>query len=142
MLDDHPTMLGIRIERVRIIPESRDRDAATLKEVADLPGSTVVQSRDIQVRDSCVSSLSLAGRPAHQLDTPKSFIGSEPYHLLQVEIAQNGTYETKLHGVFLRRTCFELPRVEYRHADGASPGYVSLDVLLAQRVRIQMKRTL
>ena len=97
MIDDHPPVFRIGVERVGIIAEAGDGDAALRNQLADGRGPFVRQIAHIDVADAGIAAIRTARRPAHELDAAKPFVRREGHDLFQRQIAENGTDETKLH---------------------------------------------
>jgi len=97
MGDDTLAMLGVRVQRIRIVTEPGDRDAGLLDEIANPPGLLVAEVCHIDMGHAGVAAIRASRRPAHQFNAAKSLVGSEREDLVEGQVGEDRADETKLH---------------------------------------------
>ena len=101
MIDDETALLGIGVERVRIVAQRGDGDSILLDQVANLLNPIVIETRHIDVAYAGIAPVGVPRWPAHQLDAAKFLRGGELEHFSEGQVVKNGADKAQLHG----KTC-------------------------------------
>jgi len=88
---------SVRVERVGIVPQSRDGHPTLRAEAQDFICARSSESRDVNVSDTCELALSFAAGPAGGLDAGELISRGKCEDLIKRKAGQDGSKEAELH---------------------------------------------